>query len=69
MKFRLACFTATILLAGVANALTRVSGTQGTQFFREKKAYVADPAKFAQLALKSGFSANKAFAEAAKIAP
>ena len=55
--------------AGLANALTRVSGTQGTQFFREKKAYVADPAKFAQLALKSGFSANKAFAEAAKIAP
>lgn len=55
--------------ASLANALTRVSGTQGTQFFREKKAYVADPAKFAQLAPKSGFSANKAFAEAAKNAP
>ena len=47
--------------AGLANALTRISGTQGVQRYVEKKAYVADPAKFSELALRSGFAANRAF--------
>ncbi|MGE0558801.1 MAG: hypothetical protein AB7O69_11090 [Burkholderiales bacterium] len=55
--------------ASLANSLTRISGTQGVQFFREKKAYVADPGKFADLALRGGFSANRAFAAAAKASP
>jgi hypothetical protein len=47
--------------AGLANALTRISGTQGVQRFVEKKAYVADPSKFSELALRTGFAANRAY--------
>ncbi len=47
--------------AGLANSLTMATGLQGVQHFSEKRAYVADPAKFADLALKSGFSANRVF--------
>ena len=47
--------------AGLANSLTMATGLQGVQHFSEKRAYFADPARFADLVLKSGFSANRAF--------
>lgn len=52
--------------AGLANSLTRISGLQGVQHFSEKQAYIADPSKFAALALRTGFSANSAFTSVAK---
>lgn len=51
--------------AGLANSLTMATGLQGVQHFSEKRAYIADPARFADLVLKSGFSANRAFVAAA----
>lgn len=51
--------------AGLANSLTMATGLQGVQHFSEKRAYVADPAKFADLVLKSGYSANRVFITAA----
>lgn len=53
--------------AGLANSLTMATGLQGVQHYSEKRAYVADPVRFADLVLKSGFSANRVFtAEAVK---
>lgn len=47
--------------AGLANSLTMATGLQGVQHYSEKRAYVADPGRFSDLVLKSGFSANQSF--------
>jgi|GEM_PF-773615 len=47
--------------AGLANSLTMATGLQGVQHFSEKRAYVADPARFSEFVLKGGFSANQSF--------
>jgi len=47
--------------AGLANSLTMATGLQGVQHFSEKRAYIADPTRFADLVLKTGFSANSVF--------
>ncbi|MCW5576141.1 MAG: hypothetical protein KIT13_08600, partial [Burkholderiales bacterium] len=44
--------------AGLANAMTRVTGLQGTHISRDRLAFIADPAKYAGLALGGGFGAN-----------
>jgi len=53
----------------MANSLTRISGLQGVQHFQERQAYVADPIKFADLALRTGYSANRAFADSVNARP
>lgn len=44
--------------AGLANAMTMVTGLQGVQISRDRLTFVADPARYAGLALGGGFGAN-----------
>lgn len=52
--------------AGLANSLTMISGTQGVQMYRDRRAFVADPEKYTALALGGGFGANELLASVAK---
>lgn len=52
--------------AGLANSLTMVTGLQGVQISRDRQAYVADPGKYAGLALGGGFGVNALLASVVK---
>ncbi len=49
--------------AGLANALTALTGTQNTQRSATKLAVVADPERYAQVALRGAFTANALFVD------
>ena len=55
--------------AGLANAMTMVTGLQGVQISRDRLTFVADPAKYAGLALGGGFGANALMATAVQVRP
>ncbi|MFZ5502496.1 MAG: hypothetical protein ACOY3V_03025 [Pseudomonadota bacterium] len=48
--------------AALANSLTMLTGTQGTQNFDEKRLLQADPGSYARKVLQLGATANEAFA-------
>ena len=52
--------------AGLANSLTMISGTQGAQMYRDRRAFVADPEKYTSLALGGGYGANELMATLVK---
>lgn len=55
--------------AGLANAMTMVTGLQGVQISRDRLTFVADPLKYAGLALGGGFGANALMAGVMQAAP